>query len=145
LFTPELNFCAFLSNAKMIPFADLVLKEMRKVSNVLSNNKGSLLFERFFTGYTSFVAIQKRSKIQDFLVAEPLDDNVWIMKLRWNLRNFVHYLRTKLYTDSLKKKLHLGHSGLCSYLLHGGTNSRSFNELQLFLMFTIKHVTSFGR
>jgi hypothetical protein len=27
-------------------------------------------------------------------------------KLLWNLKNFIHYLKTKLHTDYLQKKLH---------------------------------------
>jgi hypothetical protein len=82
-------------------------------------------------------------------------DNVWIMKLRistfmnngklrWNLRNFIHYLRTKLYTDYLKKKLH-PICGPFGPLLVPPSWSDEHPQFQWTSeIFAIKHFTSFG-
>jgi hypothetical protein len=76
-------------------------------------------------------------------IALNLFYNVWIMKLRistfknngklkWNLRNFIHYFRTTQITCKKIYTQFVGLLGIYWYLLHGLLNSRSFNGLQLF-------------
>jgi hypothetical protein len=69
-------------------------------------------------------------------------------KLRWNLKNFIHYFRTQLYKEYLQKKVT---PSLWAFRAFAGTSFMALGILVVlmdfssFLIFAIKHFTSFGR
>jgi hypothetical protein len=89
----------------------------------------------------------KHSESIEKLRLSPFQNN---RKLRWNLKNIIHNLRTKVYTDSLQKIVTLILWAFQSFLgTYHEVGALCFPVVSMdfssFLIFAFKLLTSFGQ